>query len=93
MLPVQVRTFKAEFPKYEKILPRRNWAEVCISPPGGSTALATTSADELVFTFRIEATPGAGESSIRAVPVPIPTLSGGGVRCHALQCNAMPSAK
>ncbi|MCJ1425688.1 hypothetical protein MMC29_003588 [Sticta canariensis] len=75
---LQVRTFKAEFPKYEKILPRRNWAEVCVSPPGGSTALGTNSADELVFTFRIEATVGMGENSIRAIPVPIPILSGGG---------------
>ena len=75
---VQVRTFRAEFPKFEKILPRRNWAEVIVSPPGGSTALGTSAANDLVFTFRVESVPGGGENSIRTFPVPIPPLHGTG---------------
>ena len=32
---VQVRLFKQQYPKFEKILPRRNWAEVHLKPPSG----------------------------------------------------------
>lgn len=78
-----MRTFRAEFPKFEKILPRRNWADVQISLPGGSTALGTAAPDDLVFTFRVESLPGGGEASIRTFPVPIPPLHGAGwCICH-----------
>ena len=64
-----MRIFKSAFPKYEKILPRRNWAEVRLGPPGGARGRR-----DMVVALRIEAVPGQGVPSMQVVDITVPPL-------------------
>ena len=77
---LQVRIFKTAFPKYEKILPRRNWAEVWLKGPGGPMGRR-----DLVFQLRVESVPGKGASTIVPVDITIPPLDLKGGLCVQLQ--------
>ena len=61
-LPFQVRIFKPEYPKTDKLLPKRNWATFRELPPGQQLPILSGAlskdpppqAGDLLITLRVE---------------------------------------
>lgn len=77
----QVRLFKADYPKTDKLIAKRNWATLRELPAGMAPPLIPAAPKDvplqpgdLLVTLRVEADHKAPHQPVKQYPIPIPTL-------------------